>query len=88
MKTWYKAACSTHKEMINLFVNNVQTTYHYFYGPNGEAKECDQTIEKWLKEHYGCKLELIHHDADLDRCYLDGFKDIKHPRKQKYVSRD
>lgn len=85
MKTWYKAVCDEHKEMINFFTNNIQTSYHYFYGPNGEAKGSEELINSWFQTHYGCKLRMIHLDTDLDECYNNGYKDIKHPEHEKYI---
>lgn len=70
MKTWYKAVCDTHKEMINLFVNNVATTYHYL-------ADREPMINDWLQQHYGCQLRLIHHDLDMDECFNKGYKIIK-----------
>ena len=62
MKTWYKAVCDEHKEMIDIFVNNVTITYHYLLNQ-------DKVINAWLQLHYGCKLRLIHSDTDLDECF-------------------
>ena len=70
MKTWYKAVCDTHKEMCNLFVNNIQCTYHYLL-------DKDELINDWLAAHYGCKLRLIHHDLDLDECYNNEYVSVK-----------
>jgi hypothetical protein len=67
MKTWYKSVCDDHKEMIDIFVNNVATTHRYLL-----AK--DEDISAWLQLHYGCKLRLIHHDLDLDECFNNGYK--------------
>ena len=66
MKIWYKAVCDEHKEMIDIFVNNVATTYHYLL-------EDDAHINTWLHLHYGCKLRLIHHDLDMDECFNKGY---------------
>jgi len=70
MKTWYKACCDDHKEMIDIFVNNVATTAHYLL-------EKDDLINAWMQLHYGCSLRLIHHDADLDICFNNDYKIIK-----------
>lgn len=82
MKIWYKAVCDKHKEMIDLFINNVATTYHYFYGSQGEHNHIDAYISSWLKTHYGCSLRLIHNDVDLDKCFNAGYKLMK-PREHK-----
>lgn len=70
MKTWYKAVCDNHKEMINIFVNSVEITHHYL------LKE-DETIYAWLQLHIGCPLRLIHHDLDMDECYNKGYIKVK-----------
>ena len=70
MKTWYKAVCDEHKEMINIFVNNIECTHAYLM-------ECNETINTWLQLHYGCKLRLIHNDIDLDECFTKGYELIK-----------
>jgi len=62
MKTWYKAVCDEHKEMIDIFVNNVATTHHYLL-------DRDDDINAWLQLHYGCKLRLIYLDTELDECF-------------------
>lgn len=66
MKTWYKAVCDEHKEMIDIFVNNVACTNHYLL-------DSDDLINTWLQDHYGCKLRLIHHDLDMDECFNNGY---------------
>lgn len=66
MKVWYKAVCDEHKEMIDMFVNNIATTYHYLL-------EKDNTINTWFQLHYGCKLRLIHNDLDMDECFNNGY---------------
>jgi hypothetical protein len=70
MKIWYKAVCDDHKEMIDIFVNNVATTYHYLL-------DKDEDINTWLQLHYGCQLRLIHHDLDMDDCFNNGYVVIK-----------
>jgi len=70
MKTWYKTVCDEHREMLDMFVNNVATTYHYLI-------DHDEAINTWLQIHYGCNLRLIHHDQDLDYCFDNGYKNIK-----------
>ena len=77
MKTWYRAVCDHHKEMADIFVNNPETTYHYFHGPNGERKDKGDFINKWLQIHYGCHLRLIHNDVDMDACFNAGVRVIK-----------
>jgi hypothetical protein len=66
MKTWYKSVCDEHKEMINIFVNNVATTHHYLL-------DRDDHINTWLQLHYGCKLRLVHFYSDLDECFNNGY---------------
>jgi hypothetical protein len=73
MKTWYKTVCDEHKEMIDMFVNNVSTTYHYLHGQQGEHKHIDAFINSWLQAHYGCSLRLIHHDGDMDK-WIQGYE--------------
>lgn len=70
MKIWYKAVCDEHKEMINIFVNNIATTHHYLL-------DKDEIINTWLQLHYGCKLRLIHLDLDLDDCFNNGYAMVK-----------
>ncbi len=82
MKVWYKAVCDQHKEMIDIFVNNVETTYHYLHGKQGEHKHLDSLINTWLQTHYGCILRLIHNDVDMDQCFNSGYELMK-PRKYK-----
>jgi len=70
MKTWYKAVCDKHKEMIDIFVTDVAITNYYLL-------ERNDVIRKWLSDHYVCALRLIHHDLDLDEVYNNGFKKIR-----------
>ena len=70
MKTWYKAVCNEHKEMIDIFVNNVVTTNAYLL-------DNDECINIWLQLHYGCKLRLIHDDVDMDECFNNGYVVVK-----------
>jgi hypothetical protein len=70
MKTWYKAVCDKHQEMIDIFVNNVACTHTYLM-------DKDELINAWLQLHYGCELRLIHHDQDLDELFSAGYEDIK-----------
>jgi hypothetical protein len=70
MKTWYKAVCDEHKEILDIFVNNVSTTNHYLL-------EKDEMINTWLQLHYGCKLRLIHNDLDMDECFNNGYSVVK-----------
>jgi hypothetical protein len=71
MKIWYKAVCDQHKEMLDIFVNNVATTHHYLL-------DKDETINIWLQLHYGCYLRLIHLDTDMDECFNNNYQLIKH----------
>lgn len=68
MKIWYKAVCDEYKEMIDIFVNNVETTY---------LLDKDENINTWLQLHYGCNLRLIHNDIDMDNCFNNGYVVIK-----------
>lgn len=68
MKIWYKAVCDEYKEMIDIFVNNVETTY---------LLDKDEDINTWLQLHYGCNLRLIHNDIDMDNCFNNGYVVIK-----------
>lgn len=77
LKVWYKAVCDKHKEMIDIFVSNVATTYHYFHGPQGERSHEDMLINDWLAKHYDCSLRLIHNDIDMDKCFNDGYIVVK-----------
>ena len=70
MKTWYKAVCDHHKEMIDIFVNNVATTHSYL-------ADSDEMINTWLQLHYGCDLRLIHNDLDMDKCFNVGYVVVK-----------
>jgi hypothetical protein len=70
MKTWYKAVCDEHKEMIDIFVNNVATTHHYLL-------DKDEAINAWLQLHYGCSLRLIHLDMDMDDCFNENYVVLK-----------
>lgn len=70
MKIWYKAVCDEHKEIIDIFVNNVATTNHYLLSK-------DEMINSWLQLHYGCKLRLIYLDTDMDECFNNGYVMVK-----------
>lgn len=70
MKTWYKAVCDEHKEMIDIFVTNVVITSLYLADKN-------DSINSWLSKHYGCNLRLIHNDSDLDECFNNKYSVIK-----------
>jgi hypothetical protein len=70
MKTWYKAVCDEHKEMLDIFVDSVECTHAYLL-------DKDETIYTWLQLHYGCKLRLIHHDLDMDECFNKGYRSIR-----------
>lgn len=70
MKTWYCAVCDEHKEMIDIFVNNVQCTYDYLF-------DKDELINTWLQLHYDCTMRLIHHDQDFDYCYNNGYTKVR-----------
>jgi len=67
MKTWWKAVCDEHKEMCDIFVNNIHVTTAYL-------KDRSDPIADWMHEHRGCALRLIHHDLDLDTCFNAGYK--------------
>ena len=69
MKTWWKAVCDEHKEMCDIFVNNIETTSVYL-------KHENKTINDWMNTHRGCKLRLIHHDLDLDECFNTGYRSV------------
>ena len=69
MKTWYRAVCDEHKEMIDIFVNNPLTTAHYLGDKN-------EDIHQWLSLHYNCDLRLIHYDEDNEKCWDQGYSDI------------
>ena len=66
MKVWYKVVCDEHKQMIDIFVNNVSTTHHYLLYK-------DDIINNWLQLHYGCKLRFIHHDDEIAECFDKGY---------------
>jgi len=72
MHIWYKAVCDTHREMIDVMVNNPKRTCHYL----GDDDRC-ATINEWLESHYGCDLRLIHRDNQLDFCYDNAYTDVK-----------
>ena len=61
MKTWYRAVCDDHKEMIHIFVNNPICTAAYL-----GSEEQSRDIQAWLSLHYGCKLRLVYTDEELD----------------------
>ena len=70
MKTWYKAVCDEHKEMIDIFVSNIKCTATYL-------EDHDELINSWLQLHYGCKLRLVHLDTDLDELFDAGYECVK-----------
>lgn len=69
MKTWWKATCDEHKEMCDIFVNNIRTTAAYLM-------DRDELINDWMDTHRACKLRLIHSDQDLDVCFNAGYRSI------------
>ena len=69
MKTWYHAVCDKHKEICDIFVNNPIYTATIL----GD-KSVD--IQAWLSIHYNCKLRLVHHDEDLEKCWNAGYSDL------------
>jgi len=69
VKTWHKAVCDQHREMCDIFVNNVECTSAYL----GDRSAF---IERWLREHGSCALRLIHDDVDLDEAFGAGCKSV------------
>ncbi len=69
MKTWWKAVCDEHKEMCEIFVNNVHVTSKYL-------SEGSDVIEDFMKRHRACKLRLVHDDVDLGECHAAGYKNM------------
>ncbi len=67
MKLWWKAVCDEHKELCDIFVNNIETTSVYL-------KDKDGTINSWMHLHRGCALRLIHADQDLDAVFNANYK--------------
>lgn len=77
MKTWYRAVCDDHKEMIDIFVSNPGCTAHYLSG-------FDRDIQEWLSQHYVCELRFVHRDEQLDKLWdthLDMSKAFVEDRK-------
>lgn len=68
MKTWYKAVCHEHMEMIHVFVNDVYYTDLYLSDHNDD-------IGAWMSLHYGCDLELVHRDDRIGEFYDAGYTD-------------
>lgn len=69
MKIWYRAVCDEHKEMCTMFVSNPSCTSHYL-------SDKDVLIQKFLSDHYGCSLRLVHLDTDLDNLW-DSYYEVK-----------
>ena len=72
MKVWYKAVCDEHQECCQVMVSNPTATAVHL----GEHSE---QIQKWLEDHYGCKLRLVHLDSDYD--FLNENKYVRFPKK-------
>jgi len=68
MHTWWKAVCDEHRETCVIFVNSIARTAELL-------ADDDDIITAWMSEHWGCKLRLIHMDADLDACA--GYKHVR-----------
>ena len=62
MKTWYRAVCDEHREMIEVFVSNPSCTADYL-------SDYDVDIQEWLTCHYACELRLVHRDDQLDKLW-------------------
>ena len=79
MKSWYKAVCSEHNEMIDLLVHN--------FSPDGSAgvfiheylKPYEKDIITWLRLHAACDIKLISLDEQLDEAFNDGVEQIDFP---------
>ena len=70
MKTWYKAVCDEHKELIDIFVNTPSLTAFYL-------KDKDEFTQTWLSLHWNCKLRFIHSDEDLDEVFNAGYEKVR-----------
>jgi len=51
---------------MDFFVSNPGCTNHYL-------GEYDETIQKFLTEHYACDLTMGHDDDDLDKLWEEGY---------------
>ena len=67
MKTWYSAICRKCGEGAQIFVSNPSCTMAYL----GEK---DKEIQAFLEKHFGCELELIWRDDQLDALFNSGWK--------------
>jgi hypothetical protein len=67
MKTWYTAICRKCGEGEHVFVSNPGCTAAYL----GEK---DREIQAFMEKHYGCSLELIWRDDQLDDIFNSGWK--------------
>jgi len=66
MKTWYSAICRKCGEGEQIFVSNPSCTMAYL----GEK---DKEIQAFLERHFGCELELIWRDDQLDALFNSGW---------------
>jgi hypothetical protein len=66
MKTWYAAVCHKCGEGEQILVSNPQCTLAYL-GEKGKE------IQAFLTKHYGCSLELIWRDDQLDKIFNSGW---------------
>jgi len=72
MHTWYRAVCDEHKEMCHVLVTStfdIRSDVYlkdFKYYPNNTD---GNVIVKWLSNHYGCKLRLVHRDTELDELW-------------------
>jgi hypothetical protein len=66
---WWKAVCDEHKEMCDIFVNNIRAT-------SVLLMRHSDAINDWMWSHRGCKLRLIYDDHDLDECFNAGIKSV------------
>jgi len=77
MKTWYKAACYTCGEAIDLFVSNPSCTAHYL-------GEYDKEIQEWLSKHVFCDLRLMN-EHQSDAFFDSGFEPIRGEGLRMYI---
>lgn len=72
MKTWYKAVCEQHKEMIDILVHAhaPDATAGVFVHEYLKDKEGD--IITWLMLHSWCNVKIISRDEQLDDAFNKG----------------
>jgi hypothetical protein len=66
---WWTAVCDTHKERIDVFVNNHEYTYKML-------RDDTEISAKFFRNHHCCELRMVHLDPDLDQLNEDNYWDL------------